>query len=360
MNPSADAPEVLVRVEGGLGRITLNRPRALNALSHGMVCRIDDALVDWAADQRIRGVVLDGAGGRGLCAGGDVRAVYHDIRDSRAAGRAGQAWRFWRDEYRMNARIARLGKPYLALMDGLVMGGGVGVSAHGSLRVVTERTALAMPEVGIGFVPDVGTGWLLSRAPGELGTWLALTGSTVTGADALACGLADHYLDSAVLPKLLAALTGGAGAERPDPGRLVAELATVAPESWLLAQRDWIDACFAVDTVEEVLERLAHRAEPAAAETARVLATRSPTALKVTLRALRSARGLDSLPAVLEQEYRISCAALDSPDFVEGVRAQLVDKDRNPRWSPPSLAEVDEALVARFFAPTPYGGLGLV
>lgn len=340
--------DVLREVEGGLGRITLNRPRVLNALNHAMVRRIRATLDAWERDGTVRTVVLSGAGERGLCAGGDIRAIYHDAR---AGGDASAA--FWRDEYRLNARIAGLRTPYVAVMDGIVMGGGVGLSAHGSTRVVTERSRVAMPETGIGLVPDVGGTFLLSRAPGELGTHLALTGAQADAADALLCGLADHYLPSADLPQLLSDLVHLPAEEA------IARHARPAPPGELEGAREWIDACYAADSVEEIVERLRTHGSPGAQQAAKTLATRSPTALKVTLTALRRARRLGSLERVLEQEYTVSCACLTSPDLVEGIRAQIVDKDRRPRWRPASLPEVTASDVARFFSPPEGGGLRL-
>ncbi|NBE51847.1 enoyl-CoA hydratase/isomerase family protein [Streptomyces boluensis] len=331
---------VLVEVRGRAGHLTLNRPKALNALNHIMARRIDDALTEWEHDPRIDSVVISGAGERGLCAGGDIRSI-HD--DARSGGMASAE--FWYDEYRLNARIARYPKPYVALMDGIVMGGGVGISAHGSVRVATERSRIAMPETGIGFVPDVGGTWLLSRAPGELGTHLALTGAPVGAADARLCGLVDHFVPSSRLPAVLDALADTTANEA------VGLYATEPPTGELADQRDWIDSCYSADTVEEIVRRLLDTGVAAAKEAAGTIFTKSPTALKVTLAALRSARELGSLERVLEQEYRIACTALSSPDLVEGIRAQVVDKDRDPRWSPPTLAEVTDADVARFFAP---------
>ncbi|GAA3399052.1 enoyl-CoA hydratase/isomerase family protein [Streptomyces roseoviridis] len=341
-------PEVLVHTEGRAGFLTLNRPRAINALTHAMVRRIDDALTRWEHDPAVTTVVLRGAGERGLCAGGDIRAI-HD--DARAGGTASVA--FWRDEYRLNARIARWPKPYVAFMDGIVMGGGVGVSGHGSVRIVTERSRIAMPETGIGFVPDVGGTRLLSHAPGELGTHLALTGAQAGAADALLTGLADHYVPSAALPALADDLTRLPAAEA------VARHARPAPPGELAARRSWIDTCYAAGTVEEIIGRLTDSGVPEAKETATHLLTRSPTALKATLAALRRARALDSLEATLNMEFRLSCAALSSPDLVEGIRAQVVDKDRAPRWSPPTLDGVTERATERWFAPQPTGELGL-
>ncbi|WP_030423393.1 MULTISPECIES: enoyl-CoA hydratase/isomerase family protein [unclassified Streptomyces] len=340
---------VLRHTTGRAAHLVLNRPRALNALTHEMVLRIDEALSEWERDPAVETVVLTGAGERGLCAGGDIRVVHADARDGDGTASAA----FWRDEYRLNARIARYPKPYVAVMDGIVMGGGVGVSAHGGVRVVTERSVIAMPETGIGFVPDVGGTHLLSRAPGELGTHLALTGARVGAADALLCGLADHHVPSAALPDLLADLAVLPAAEA------VARHTRPAPPGGLAAAREWIDACYGADTVEEIVGRLTSHGDPAAKETAETLLTNSPTAVKATLAAVRRARVLGSLEAVLDQEYRSSLAGLGSHDLVEGIRAQVVDKDRSPRWSPATLAEVTDDDVERYFAPLGERELGL-
>ncbi|GHE43164.1 3-hydroxyisobutyryl-CoA hydrolase [Streptomyces longispororuber] len=346
---SHDAPPVLSRTEGHAGHLVLNRPRALNALDHTMVRLIDDALTAWERDETVATVVVTGAGERGLCAGGDIRAVRDDI----LAGGGAASAAFWHDEYLLVSRIARYRKPYVAVMDGFVMGGGVGVSAHGAVRVVTERSRVAMPETVIGFVPDVGGTYLLARAPGELGTHLALTGASAGPADALLCGLADHFVPAGRLGDFVAAL-----AHR-EAGEAVAAYAEAAPGGELAAHREWIDSCYAAGSVEEIVDRLLACGEPTAKETAETLLSRSPTSLKVTLAAVRRARALGSLEDVLRQEYRTSCACLTAPDFPEGVRAQVVDKDRRPRWSPARLADVSEADVARFFLPSPYGRLGL-
>ncbi|HWO66896.1 MAG TPA: 3-hydroxyisobutyryl-CoA hydrolase, partial [Umezawaea sp.] len=234
-----DEQDVLLRHEGGLGRIVLNRPRVINALTHAMVRRIDTALTAWEADDGVRAVVISGTGERGLCAGGDIRGFHADASTGTTA-----SLDFWRDEYALDAHIARYAKPYVAIMDGIVMGGGVGVSAHGGVRVVTERTRLAMPEVGIGLVPDVGGTFLLSRAPGELGTHLALTASAVGAGDAIACGLADHFVPSDRLPGFLDALAV-------DVDDAVRAFGLPAPPADLVVEREWIDRCYAADTVEE-------------------------------------------------------------------------------------------------------------
>ncbi|KOV67571.1 enoyl-CoA hydratase/isomerase family protein [Streptomyces sp. MMG1121] len=344
----SEAP-VLLHTAGRAAHITLNRPRAINALNHEMVRRIDRALTGWEHDPAIDTVVIAGAGERGLCAGGDIRTIHDDARDGDGTASAA----FWRDEYRLNARIARYPKPYVALMDGIVMGGGVGVSAHGSVRIVTERSRIAMPETGIGFVPDVGGTRLLALAPGELGTHLALTGAQIGAGDALLCGLADHYVPSAFLRDFVDDLAVG------SVHRALAHHVQPPPRGELAGHREWIDACYGAGTVEEIVQRLFAHGDPSAKEAAETLLAKSPTALKVTLAAVRRARLLGSLERVLDQEYRVSCAALSTPDLVEGIRAQVIDKDRSPHWSPATLTEVTDADVDRFFAPLGERELGL-
>ncbi|MCC3772445.1 enoyl-CoA hydratase/isomerase family protein [Streptomyces sp. UNOC14_S4] len=347
---STDDDAVLVGREGRAGRITLNRPRAINALTHAMVRRVDAALAAWEHDDSVATVVIDGAGERGLCAGGDIRLI-HD--DARGGGEARATRAFWRDEYHLNSRISHYPKPYVAIMDGLVMGGGVGISAHGSVRVVTERSALAMPETGIGFAPDVGGTYLLSRAPGELGTHLALTTARLDAGDAVRSGFADHFVPAARLGAFTAALA------ETDAAEAVRAFGEPAPDGALAAHQEWIDHCYAADSVEEILARLTASGIPEAKEAAEAIRTKSPTALKVTLAALRRAARLASLDEVLDQEYRVSCASLSDPDLVEGIRAQVVDKDRRPRWHPATLSEVSEASVTRHFVPLGADELGL-
>jgi enoyl-CoA hydratase len=338
---------VLLRTEGRTAYVTLNRPRTINALDHAMALRLDAALRTWAGQADVAAVVIAGAGERGLCAGGDIRAVHADA----SRGDGSEAIAFWRDEYRLNAFIARYPKPYISLMDGIVMGGGVGISGHGSVRVVTERSAVAMPETVIGFVPDVGGTYLLGRAPGELGTHLALTGGAVGAADAILCGLADHFVPSARLAEFAAALAGR------DVAEVMPEFAEEPPAGLLAGQRDWIDACYGAATAEEIVERLEASGIAAAKQTAQTILQKSPTSVKVTLEAVRRARRLGGLEPVLEQEFRVSCNAVRLPDLVEGIRAQIIDKDRHPRWSPATLAEVSPEVVEGCFAPTAHGTL---
>lgn len=338
--PPGKVPEgdVLFERRGHLGVITLNRPKAVNALTAGMAAAMLEQLTEWADDDGVATVLVRGSGERGLCAGGDIVAIYEDML---AGGDATAD--FWRTEYRLNSLISEYPKPYVAFMDGLVLGGGVGISAHGSVRIVTERTRTGMPETTIGFVPDVGGTLLLSRSPGETGTHAALTGAHLSGADALFLGLADHFVPSGNLAALAAAL------ENETAEDAVGRFTDTAPASVLAGQRDWIDACYPGDDAEEILRRLrAHGGE--AAKAADTIEAKSPTAVKVALASLRRVRSL-SLDEALEQEYRVGLRFLAGPEFREGIRAQVVDKDRNPHWKPATMQEVSSADVERFFAP---------
>jgi enoyl-CoA hydratase len=331
--------EVLARVENGVGTIVLNRPKAINSLTDSMVKTIQAMLSGWERDDDVSAVMISGAGDRGLCAGGDVVAIYHSAR-----GDGVQARRFWHAEYLLNSHIGRYSKPLVALMDGIVMGGGIGIGAHANTRVVTDTSKLAMPEVGIGFIPDVGGTYLLSRAPGLLGLHAALTGTPFSGADAIAMGFADHYVHHDRLADFITAVV------REGVDSALDGYEIEPPPSLLVARRDWIDECYAGETVADIVAALRRHEATAAGDAAEMIATRSPVALAVTLRAVRKAAQLDTLEDVLRQEYRVSCAALRGHDLVEGIRAQLIDKDRNPKWSPASLAAVGDADVDAFFA----------
>jgi enoyl-CoA hydratase len=337
----AAEPQVLSERRGHLGHIILNRPRAINALSHEMISIVRDLLTEWAEDDSVQTVLLTGNGERGLCAGGDIVSLYNDAR----SGDIHSSAAYWADEYRMIAQIANYPKPYVAIQDGIVLGGGIGLSAHGSHRVVTERSKLGMPETAIGFIPDVGGTWLLSRAPGELGTYVALTSGQVKAGDAIALGLSDCFVPSDRLPALITAL------ETKTADAAIAAFSVEAPAAELPAKQVWIDAAFSAGTVEEIIRRLSTfgvEQELAVAETIRAM---SPTALAVTLQALRRASRLGSLEEALDQEYRVSLRGLVSPDFAEGVRARVIDKDRNPQWRPATLDAVSAPDVEAFFAP---------
>lgn len=340
----AGDPEVLVEKRGRLGLLTLNRPRAINALTHRMVGIIAQALVMWQDDDEVATVAITGAGERGLCAGGDVISLHR----AATAGDVETAAEFWRDEYRMNAMIARYPKPIVAIQDGLVLGGGIGVSAHASHRVVTERSRLGFPEVTIGFVPDVGATWLLSRAPGGAGTRLGLTAEHVGAADAIFVGFADHFLHSSRIPRLLWAL------EVDVPSAALAILSDHPGPAPLQDESTWVDDVFAHNTVGDIIDALRERGRDYLAQS---IQTKSPLALSVTLESLHRARTVDSLEQALTAEFRVSVNALQAPDFTEGIRAQLVDKDRNPRWRPATLSAVTPEQIDGFFAPTQSGEL---
>ena len=339
--------DLIVSSAGALRRITLNRPQALNAITLEMAIAMTALLREWQADPKVGAVLLDGAGHRGFCAGGDIRALY-DAATSKAAGAAeALPARFWATEYKLNVLIARYAKPIVAVMDGLVMGGGVGLSAHAAHRVVTERSAIAMPEVGIGFFPDVGASFLLARAPGDLGAYLALTGQQLGAADALGCQLADVHVPADRLRELPAAL---ASCRSHDDVRVVLEHLSAAPApSRLPKQREWIDTCFASDVLEEIVERLHGSDDDAARAALATMGRASPTSLKVTLRNVRSAAGFDRLEQSFVQDYRIALACIAGHDFIEGIRAAIIDKDRKPRWRPDTIAAVTPDIVDRHF-----------
>ncbi|MDO5739284.1 MAG: enoyl-CoA hydratase/isomerase family protein [Ornithinimicrobium sp.] len=332
--------EVLYAVDGPLGRIRLNRPRAINALDRASIDSLSAQLHTWADDDAIAAVVIDGAGDRGLCAGGDVRA----LREAVQAGNYEEALAYWSAEYAVNALIASYPTPFVAWMDGFVLGGGVGVSAHGSHRFVTERTQLAMPETIIGFFPDVGAMWFLANAPGETGTHVALTGVPVSGTDALDLGMADALVAAEAKEDVLAAL-------RDDPTLDPANLDQrdqLPAEHWLLENREWIDRCYAGDDAGLILQRLRASGQPQARAAAEHIEARSPHSVAVTLAALRRAASMD-VQEVLDQDLALAPAFARHPDFVEGVRAQLVDKDRQPRWAAQSVEQVSRAEVLAAF-----------
>lgn len=306
---STGTDEVLFARSGRIGRIRLNRPRAINSLTLPMVTAISEQLTAWEDDDAIESVFLDGAGERGLCAGGDVL----QLRD--LALTEGDATRFLAAEYSLNAQIGEYPKPYLALQDGVTMGGGLGVSAHGSVRMATVRTRFAMPETMIGFFPDVGLRWQLSRAPGELGMWLALTGRSIDAAAGIAVGFADLQLDQPTA----------------DPGEM-------------LAAREWADECFVGDDPREMLARLQHCDHKQATEAAAQLAARSPFAVWLTTLAMRAAAKATSLTQVLAQDLQLATAMTAHPDFVEGIGAKMIDK-REPKWADASLEAVNTSEV---------------
>jgi len=346
MMDAATEPDLIARREGSAGIIRLNRPKAINAVTLEMFRDIEAALDAFEVDPAVSLVLLDGAGERGLCAGGDIRALYES---SKVQGDLGKV--LWREEYILNARIARFPKPYVAFMDGIVMGGGVGLSAHASHRVVTEKTKLAMPEVGLGFFPDVGGTWLLAHAPGEIGTYFGLTGQTMNGADAVFARFADVVVPSDKLPLLREVLTNV------RPGTLAAEVtllihgfATGETAGPVAARQAGIDALFAFDRMEDILAALRADNSEFAQATLKTLGEKSPRGMVVALKLLRLARNAASLEECLVREYRAALEVFRSDDFREGVRAAVIDKDRNPRWSPARIEEVTAEMVAPYFA----------
>ena len=335
--------DIVVREHGVLRRLTLNRPKALNALTLDMATTMLAQLRAWQDNPAVGAVLIDGAGERGLCAGGDLRALY----DAAKSGDDLPA-RFWSTEYRLDLLIARYRKPVIAIMDGMVMGGGVGISAHAAHRVVTERSTIAMPEVGIGYFPDVGASFLLARAPGRVGFHLALTGERVGAADAIYAGLADIHIPAERLAELPAGARGlphRAGRAR----RVLSRISSPPAAGKLAAARPWIEACYGADGVEEIF-RLLRANDAADAQTALALLQKmSPTSLKITLRNIRSALSFDQVEQSFQQDYRLSLACMAEHDFIEGIRAAIVDKDRKPVWRPDKLEDVTAAIVDRHF-----------
>jgi enoyl-CoA hydratase len=340
--------ETLVERQGALGRIRLNRPKALNSLTLQMVRDIQAALDDFEQDPAVAAVLVTGEGERGLCAGGDIRAIYD-------GGKAGSdvPTTFWREEYTLNARIGRYSKPYSVIMDGIVMGGGVGVSVYGSHRIVTERTRFAMPETGIGFFPDVGASWFLTRQDNELGTYVGLTGEPLGAADAILVGLADIFVRSERLAELIGALASlPAESSRAVISTTIAGFSEAPPDGVLESQQQAIARPFAFGTIEEVLAALRENGSPFAEKLLSVLSVKSPLSLNVTLRLLRLGRKTERLEDCLEREFAATSAVLRSHDFYEGVRAAVIDKDRNPQWRPARLADVTAADIDAYFQPS--------
>lgn len=334
--------EVLVRVENGVGRLTLNRPQALHALTTAMCATMSEALAVWAGDPAIRMVMIDHTEGtRGFCAGGDIRMV---AESGRGDGKAGEA--FFAVEYKLNTQIKRFPKPYLAVLDGVTMGGGVGISVHGSYRIATEHTLFAMPETGIGLFPDVGGGWFLPRLRGELGTWLALTGARLKGTDVLAAGIATHFVPSASLSEVKQRILAG-----DDVDAVLAELSQTAASPSYGDNLAVINQCFAKTTVSDICQALKDSNDEWATSQADILDTRSPLSMAVSLAQLRKGRAMTSFEEVMRMEYRIACRIIRTNDFSEGVRAVIEDKDNAPRWQPASVADITPAMIDATFEP---------
>jgi len=340
-------PDILFERRGAAGLVTLNRPQALNAVTHAMVRALAEKLAEWASDPAVTRVVVIAAGERAFSAGGDLRALY----DLGRAGRYDEALTYWRDEYRLNALIKHYRKPYVSIIDGVVMGGGAGISIHGSHRVAGDRFRFAMPEVGIGFFPDVGATWFLPRLPGELGTYCALTGERLDAAEGVAAGLATHRVSSARGPELIEGLCGSVSVDA-----LLGAFAEPAGEGALIGPGTAIDRLLKSDRIEDILAALDAEAAADGTDAAFARATtasirsKSPTSLKVALAQLRRGRALD-FDECMRTEFRIVSRIVRGHDLYEGIRAVIIDKDQAPRWQPSSLEAVSEAEVARHFAP---------
>jgi enoyl-CoA hydratase len=336
--------QVLTFIENGVGRIRLNRPKAIHALTPEMCDAINDALLGWARDDSVIAVMIDHSEGRGFCAGGDIALIANSAKADCV-----EAERFFHLEYRMNHLLFVYPKPIAAFIDGIVMGGGVGISLPARFRIATERTTFAMPETGIGLFPDVGGGWFLPRLPGRTGAWLAATGSRIDGADCAAIGIATHYIASDRLDAIKARILA-------DPlglGEILDENAEATPPSKLETHRDEIDRLFASDKAEEIVTALMADGGEWATKQLAVLATKSPQTIKVALRQLAEGGGKTDFADNMAMEFGLACAIIRRPDFVEGVRAVIFDKDNAPSWNPPTLEEATDAMIDAIFAPLP-------
>lgn len=335
-----EGAEVLFERRGALGLITLNRPKALNALTQGMCVAMKAQLDEWAKDDAVKSVAIQGAGERAFCAGGDIRALYESGK-----AKTSYALQFYRDEYVLNATIKRYPKPYVALIHGIDMGGGVGVSVNGSHRVAGESMVFAMPETGIGLFPDVGGSYFLPRCPGQIGMFLGLTGMRLKTADSLYAGIATDFVPMTRWDTLLSALADGTA-----PDTAIAGLRDSVPDTFLSEHRGAIDRIFALGSVEEILAALDAEHEDWTDDIAATIRTKSPTSLKIAFHQIREGRMLD-FDACMRMEYRMVNRIVAGHDFYEGVRAVIIDKDNAPKWQPAELAGVSQADVDAYFAP---------
>jgi len=333
--------DISIRTISRVGRITLNRPKALNALTYEMCLAIEAALDAWVEGDEVEMIVIDGEGDKAFCAGGDIADLY-------ATGKASDydyGRKFWADEYRLNARIANLSIPYIALMDGITMGGGVGISAHGSDRIVTERSMIAMPECGIGLVPDVGGSMILANAPGHLGEFLAITGYRMNSGDAVLAGFGDVQVHSESLPKLIERL------EETADLSVLSEFGRPADPSSLGANLESIDRYFAADSALECLSALEENGAEWELQTAKLIRRSCPLSVACAFEMIRRVRQLDSVEEALAMEFRFTSRSMSHGEFIEGVRAQIIDKDRQPKWATPRLEDVTREQIDAMLAP---------
>lgn len=333
--------DILIRTSGQIGHITMNRPKALNALTYGMCQQIHAALGDWANDDSVKMVLFDAVGDRAFCAGGDISDLYHTAK----AGDFASGQKFWRDEYRLNARIFEFPKPVVSLMQGFTMGGGVGIGCHASHRVVGETSQIAMPECGIGLIPDVGGSLILSRAPGRLGEYLGITSARMGPGDAIFAGFADYCIPQVNWPALTAELITTGDWARVDA------YAQPAPDAPLAACQPEIDTHFAGETLGDILRSLIHSNTDFAADTLKKLGRNAPLAMACAVQIIHRVRGADSLRRALEQEYRFAFRAAQQGDIIEGIRAQIIDRDRNPNWAHKAPDQVTNAEVTKMLMP---------
>ncbi len=341
---SLSEPEVITRIESGVGRITLNRPKAIHALNRAMCEAMIEALHAWKSDDAVASVLIDHAGERGFCAGGDIRMIAES-----GAGNASEAKAFFHTEYQLNHLMFEYPKPITAIVDGIVMGGGVGISEPATVRVATERTTYAMPETGIGLFPDVGGGWFLPRLPGQTGVWLALTGARLKAADTVALGIHTHYVASDVVEAMKADLL----ANPSDPKAVLERVSGDAGEAPLAPYREAIDRLFAFDTVEEIFAALESDGSEWALKQLATLKTKSPQSLKVSLRQIRKGAKMATFADNMAMEYALGGRVVSTHDFQEGVRAVIIDKDNAPNWQPADIAGVSDDMVEALFAPLP-------
>lgn len=342
--------EIDIRKSGKAGLITLTRPDALNALSYEMCMAIGEALEAWRDDKSVELVIIDAEGSRSFCAGGDIADLYK----TGLAGDYDYARKFWADEYRINAAIKNFPKPYLAIMNGIVMGGGVGISAHGSHRIVTENTMFAMPETGIGLVPDVGGNWLLSRAKGHIGEYLAMTGARLGASDCIYAGIADFYVEEKHIGELVKCLSETGDLERID------DFTSDAPEGVLSGQQSRINDHFSKPTAVDIVASLEEQEGEWAQRAAKLLRRNCPLSVACATDLVRASRAAKTIEEVLTLEYRFTWRSMERGDFIEGIRAQIIDKDRNPKWNPTTLEEVDKQRIIEMLSPLDNNELSFV
>lgn len=340
----SEEKEVLSQIEGNAGVITLNRPKALNALSLSMIQEMTRILMEWKDDHRVRIVILQSASDKAFCAGGDVRSVY----EAHLRGDNTYLVDIFQSEYMLNYLISIYPKAYISMIDGLALGGGLGISVHGSYRLVTERASLGMPEANIGFFPDVGSSYFLNKCPGEIGTFLGVLGESISGEDALYAGLATHRVNSTELPMVYQALVEAESES--DVNDILQDAAGGQQDCFLQTHRSLIDRCFSFHTVEEIFEALQHESQPFVRDWLKSTLRKSPTSLKIALAMLRKTKGM-SLKEVLGLDFIVSQHCVKGHDFFEGIRAVLVDKDNNPRWEPYHLSDVTADMIERCFEP---------